>query len=81
MTSSRFVVGVLRHCVADSAFFPYHFQMNFIQEIYGCRLQKSLQFFPKGAIDYKSKLVQAMAWRRADTEPLPESAVIQFSGE
>ena len=30
------------------------------------RLKISLQFVPKGAVNYKSKLVQAMAWHRED---------------
>ena len=34
----------------------------------------------KGAVNYKSKLVQAMAWHREDTKPLPESVVIQANG-
>ena len=44
------------------------------------RLKKSLQFVPKGAVNYKSNLVQAMAWYREDTKPLPESVVIQANG-
>ena len=39
--------------------------------------KKSLQFVPKGAVNYKSKLVQAMAWHKEDTKPLPESVLIQ----
>ena len=42
--------------------------------------KKSLQFVPKGAVNYKSKLVQAMAWHREDTKPLPGSVVIQANG-
>ena len=38
--------------------------------------KKSLQFVPKGAVNYKSKLVQAMAWQREDTKPLPGSVVM-----
>ena len=44
------------------------------------RLKKSLQFDFKGAVNYKSKLFQAMAWHREDTKPLPESVVIQANG-
>ena len=44
------------------------------------RLQKSLQFVPNDVVNYKSKLVQAMAWHREDTKPLPESEVIQANG-
>ena len=39
--------------------------------------KKSPQFVLKGEVNYKSKLVQAMAWHREDTKPLPESVVIQ----
>ena len=42
--------------------------------------KKSLQFVLKGAVNYKSKLVQALAWHREDTKPLPESVVIQANG-
>ena len=42
--------------------------------------KKSLQFVPKGAVNYKSKLVQAMAWHREDTKPLPGSVAIQANG-
>ena len=41
---------------------------------------KSLQFVPKVAVNYKSKLVQAMAWYREDIKPLHESVVIQANG-
>ena len=44
------------------------------------RLKKILQFVLKGAVNYKSKLAQAMAWHREDTKPLPESVVIQANG-
>ena len=33
-----------------------------------------------GAVNFKSKLVQAMVWHREDTKPLPESVVIQANG-
>ena len=46
-----------------------------------CQTTKtSLQFVPKGVVNYKSKLVQAMAWHREDTKPLPGSVVIQANG-
>ena len=51
----------------------------FSNEVYTFWL-KSLQFVPKGTVDYKSKLVQAMAWRQAYTKPLPESEMIQVHG-
>ena len=33
----------------------------------------SPKFIPKGPIDYKSALVQVMAWHRTGEKPLPES--------
>ena len=32
-----------------------------------------LKFVPKGPFDYKSALVQVMAWHRTGEKPLPES--------
>ena len=43
-------------------------------------LKNTLQFVLKGAVNYKSKLVQAMAWHREDTKSLPESVGIQANG-
>ena len=51
----------------------------FWNEVYTFWL-KSLQFVPKGTVDYKSKLVPAMVWRQAYTKPLPESEMIQVHG-
>ena len=39
----------------------------------------SLKFIPKGHIDYKSALVQVMAWHRTGEKPLPESMLTQFT--
>ena len=39
----------------------------------------SLKFIPKGPIDYKSALVQVMAWHRTGEKPLPESMLTQFT--
>ena len=39
----------------------------------------SLKFIPKGPIDYKSALVQEMAWHRTGEKPLPESMLTQFT--
>ena len=44
------------------------------------RLKKSLQFVPKGTVNYESKLVQAMASPSEDTKPLPGSVMIQANG-
>ena len=38
----------------------------------------SLKFVPKGRIDYKSALVQVMAWHRTGEKPLPESMLTKF---
>ena len=63
----------------DDHHFAYHFQIHFIQTKCINSTTKSLQFFPKGAVDYQSKLLQTTAWRRIDTKPLPESVVIQIN--
>ena len=39
----------------------------------------SLKFVLKGPIDYKSALVQVMAWHRTGEKPLPESMLTQFT--
>ena len=39
----------------------------------------SLRFVPKGPIDYKSALVQAMAWHRTGEKPLPKSMLTKFT--
>ena len=39
----------------------------------------SLKFIPKGPIDYKSALVQVVAWHRTGEKSLPESMLTQFT--
>ena len=39
----------------------------------------SLKFIPNGPIDYKSALVQVVAWHRPGEKPLPESMLTQFT--
>ena len=39
----------------------------------------TLKFVPKGPIDYKSALVQVVAWHRSGEKPLPESVLTQFT--
>ena len=39
----------------------------------------SLKFIPKGPIDYKSALVQVMAWHRTGENTIPESMLTQFT--
>ena len=39
----------------------------------------SVKCVPKAPINYKSVLVQVMAWRRIDDKPLPEPMLTQFS--
>ena len=39
----------------------------------------SLKFIPKGPIDYKSALVQVVAWHRTGEKPVPESMLTQFT--
>ena len=38
-----------------------------------------LKFVPKGPIDHKSALVQAMAWHRTGEKPLPKSMLTKFT--
>ena len=62
---SRDKITTILHIISKSLFFKW---------------PKITAFVPKGAVDYKWKLVQAMAWHQAHTEPLPESGVIQLNG-
>ena len=39
----------------------------------------SLKFVPMGPIDYKSALVQVVAWHQTGEKPLPESMLTQFT--
>ena len=39
----------------------------------------SLKFAPSGPIDYKSVLVQVMAWRWTGDKPSPEAMMTQFN--
>ena len=39
----------------------------------------SLKFVSKGSIDYKSALVQVVAWHRTGEKPLAESMLTQFT--
>ena len=39
----------------------------------------SPKFVPKGPIDYKSAMVQAMAWHRTGEKPLPKSMLTKFT--
>ena len=39
----------------------------------------SLKFVPKGPINNKWALVQAMAWRRTDDKPFPEPMLTRFT--
>ena len=59
-------MATILHIVSKSIFFKLNAYVNFYWKLQ--------QLVLKG--DYKSKLAQAMAWRRADTKPLPESVVI-----
>ena len=43
------------------------------------RISISLKFVPKSPINIKSALVQVMAWRRTDDNPLPEPMLAQFT--
>ena len=39
----------------------------------------SLKFIPNGPINYKSALVQVVAWRPTGEKPLPESMLTKFT--
>ena len=52
------------------------FKCIFLNEIV---LKISLKFFPSGAVDYKTALVQVMAWHTV-AKPLPEPMLSQFTG-
>ena len=56
-----------------------HFKRIFLNENAEFRFQFSLKFVPKGPIDNKSALVQAMAWRRTGDKPLPEPVLIYWT--
>ena len=49
------------------------FKRIFLNENVRISINISLNFVPYGPIDYKSALVQIMAWRRAGNKPLYES--------
>ena len=42
-------------------------------------IQISPKFVPKDQIEYKSALVQVMAWRLLGDKPLPEPMLTQFT--
>ena len=42
-------------------------------------ITNSQKVIPKGPIDYKSALVQVVAWHRTGEKPLPESMLTQFT--
>ena len=51
----------------------------FLNEKFCISIQFSLKFVPKGPIDNKPALVQAMAWCQTGHEPLPEPMSTQFT--
>ena len=61
--------------------------MNIADDIFKCIFNKSvlisitisLKFVPKGPIDYKSALVQVVAWRRTGEKPLLEPMLTRFT--
>ena len=48
------------------------FNCIFLNENVWISIEISLKFVPKGSVDYKSALVQIMAWCRAGDKPLSE---------
>ena len=55
------------------------FKCIFLNENVRISINISLNFAPYGPIDYKSALVQIMAWRRAGDKPLSEPMMAQFT--
>ena len=51
----------------------------FVNEKFCISIQISLKFVPEGSTDYKSSLVQVMAWCWTADKPLPEPLLIQFA--
>ena len=51
----------------------------FLNEKFCILIKISLNFVPKGSIDNKSALVQAMGWRRTGDKQLPEPMLTQFT--
>ena len=48
-------------------------------KVFEFQLQFNWSLFPKGPIDYKSALLQVVAWHRTGEKPLPESMLTQFT--
>ena len=55
-----------------------HFKCIFMNEQFRIGIRISPMLVPKGPIDNKLALVQAMAWHRIDDKPLPEPMLTQF---
>ena len=55
------------------------FKRIFMNEKLFMSIRLSLKFVPKGPIDNKAALVQAMAWRRTGDKPLPEPMLTHFT--
>ena len=55
------------------------FKCIFLNENFCVLIQISLAFVPKDPIDYKSALVQVLAWHQTGDKPLPEP-MVQFTG-
>ena len=56
------------------------FKCNFVNESVLISLKTSLNFVRKGPIDYKSSLIQVMAWRQTGDKPLPEPMMVPLNG-
>ena len=50
----------------------------FLNENVWISIKISLKFVPKGPIDNKPALFQAMVWRRTGDKPLPEPTLTHF---
>ena len=53
--------------------------MHILYGIDRIQIRVSLKLVPKGPIDDKAVLVQAMAWRRTGDKPLPEPMINKYT--
>ena len=56
-----------------------HFQMHFREWNFCILIKISLKFVPKGQVDNNPALIQIMAWRRIDGNPLSEPMLTRFT--
>ena len=75
-------VGLLQRISPWAKWPPFrrrHFQMHFREWNFCILIKSSLKFVPKGPVDNNPSLVQIMAWRRIDGNPLSEPILTRFT--